>query len=256
MFKGGAMPDSGLISKIADSKKVLELNLKKACELSASRGGAVSKDSVDFLLSALFVRICTTARTILMMAPSDASINSIWDYASLGTILRNIIDAMNSFLYLADRSLSKDDKDCRFWLFSLHDAVTRQKLFEFRGSKQEASACNERAEEMRSLLQTNPTFLALDPKQQKHYLKGADAFLLSKEQIIEKNGGNREDFLGLYKFLSANAHSYPMGFFKMNEQDFGTGVYSEIEGEYTEMILCLTGSHLEALCIAYRQYLE
>ena len=87
-----------------------------------------------------------------MMAPKDNSIESIWDYSSLGTLLRNIMDALNSFLYLADRSLSQEDKDCRFWLFSLHDAVTRQKVFEFMGSQKEAEDCKERAEEMRDLL--------------------------------------------------------------------------------------------------------
>jgi len=250
------MPNSELSSNVETSKERLKVSLMKAHKLSASRGGEISDHSVDFLLSAIFVRICTTARTISMMAPKDNSIESIWDYASLGTLLRNIMDALNSFLYLADRSLSKEDKDCRFWLFSLHDAVTRQKVFEFRGSQKEVEDCKNRAEEMRDLLRNNATFLALDDKKQKHYLKATDAFLLSKEQIIESNGGSREDFLGLYKFLSANAHSYPMGFFKMSEQEFGKGVHSAIEESYTDMILNLTSSHLDSTCIAYENYLQ
>lgn len=186
----------------------------------------------------------------------DNSITSIWDYASLGTLLRNIMDALNSFLYLADRSLSTEEKDCRFWLFSLHDAVTRQKIFEFRGVKDLAEDCKIRAEEMRELLCNNSTFQVLEERKQKHYLKGADAFLLNKEQIIKSNGGNSDDFLGLYKFLSANAHSYPMGFFKMGEQEFGKGIHSRIEESYTEMILCLTASHLDSAFIAYENYLQ
>jgi hypothetical protein len=250
------MPKSDLISNTENSLSQLEESLKKAYKLSTSRAGEVSEHSVDFLLSAIFVRICTTARTISMMAPKDKSIDSIWDYASLGTLLRNVMDALNCFLYLADSSLSKDEKDCRFWIFSLHDAVTRQKVFEFRGSQNEAEACKNRAEEVRELLRQNSTFIALEEKKQNHYLKGNDAFLLSKEQIIEASGGRREDFLGLYKFLSANAHSYPMGFFKMSEQEFGKGVHSEIEEEYTGMILSLTSSHLDSLCLAYEQYLQ
>lgn len=256
IFQGEFMPNSELSSNVEASKERLKASLKRAQELSASRRGEISDHSVDFLLSALFVRICTTARTISMMAPKNNSIESIWDYSSLGTLLRNIMDALNSFLYLADRSLSREDKDCRFWLFSLHDAVTRQKIFEFRGAQNEAEACKNRAEEMRVLLCNNATFLALDVKKQKHYLKATDAFLLSKEQIIEANGGSREDFLGLYKFLSANAHSYPMGFFKMSEQEFGKGVHSAIEESYTDMILSLTSSHLDSACIAYKNYLQ
>lgn len=250
------MPNSELSSNVEASKGRLKVSLKRAQELSALRSGEISDHSVDLLLSAIFVRICTTARTISMMAPKDNSIESIWDYASLGTLLRNIMDALNSFLYLADRSLSKEDKDCRFWLFSLHDAVTRQKVFEFRGAQIEAEACKSRAEEVRDLLRDNATFLTLDDKKQKHYLKATDAFLLSKEQIVETNGGSREDFLGLYKFLSANAHSYPMGFFKMSEQKFGKGVHSAIEESYTDMILNLTSSQLDSACIAYENYLQ
>lgn len=250
------MPNSVLNPSIETSKHQLKISLKKAQKLSTSMAREISEHSIDFLLSAIFVRICTTGRTILMMAPSDNSITSIWDYASLGTLLRNIMDALNSFLYLADRSLSTEEKDCRFWLFSLHDAVTRQKIFEFRGVKDMAEDCKIRAEEMRELLCNNSTFQVLEEKKQKHYLKGADAFLLSKEQIIKSNGGNSDDFLGLYKFLSANAHSYPMGFFKMGEQEFGKGTHSRIEESYTEMILCLTASHLDSAFIAYENYLQ
>tara|TARA_B110000196_G_scaffold217278_1_gene186578 strand:+ start:311 stop:1081 length:771 start_codon:yes stop_codon:yes gene_type:complete len=256
MFQGEFMPNSDLNFSVEGSLNSLKESLRNAHDLSASRVGEMSEHSIDFLLSAIFIRICTTARTISMMAPKDNSIESIWDYASLGTLLRNIMDALNSFLYLADKSLSKEDKDCRFWLFSLHDAVTRQKIFEFRGSQKESASCKTRAEGMRDLLRKNSTFMSLDGKKQKHYLKGTDAFLLSKEQVVEANGGNREDFLGLYKFLSANAHSYPMGFFKMGEQEFGRGIYSEIEEEYTIMILSLTSSNLDSLCIAYEQYLQ
>ena len=165
------MSNSNLSPDIKTSINKLKESLKMAQELSASQCGEISEHSIDFLLSAIFVRICTTARTISMMAPADNSTKSIWDYASLGTLLRNIMDALNSFLYIADKSLSKEDKDCRFWLFSLHDAVTRQKVFEFRGSYLEAEACKNRAEEMRDLLRSNTTFMALDDKKQKHYLK-------------------------------------------------------------------------------------
>lgn len=256
MFHGESMTITNLSSSTESSLIQLKESLKKAYNLSASREGEISQHSVDFLLSAIFVRICTTARTISMMAPKDKSIESIWDYASLGTLLRNVMDALNSFLYLADGTLSNDEKNCRFWIFSLHDAVTRQKVFEFRGSQNEADACKARVEEMRALLRQNSTFTSLEGKKQKHYLKGNDAFLLSKEQIIEAKGGSREDFLGLYKFLSANAHCYPMGFFKMSEQEFGKGVHSEIEEEYTNIILSLTASHLDSLCLAYEQYLR
>ena len=73
------MPNSKLSSNVEASKDRLKVSLTKAQELSASRGGEISDHSVDFLLSAIFVRICTTARTISMMAPKDNSVDSIWD---------------------------------------------------------------------------------------------------------------------------------------------------------------------------------
>ncbi|EMK3316769.1 hypothetical protein V8043_004231, partial [Vibrio vulnificus] len=232
----------------------LKTTLRSAQEFSQRNSGEMAEHSIDFILSALYVRMCTTARTILLAAPKDTTTNSIWDYASFGTLLRNIIDALNSFMYLADKSITKEEKECRFLLFSLHDAVTRQKVFEFRGSAEQAELCRARASEVKISLSSNEYFKSLTENKQKHYLKGNDPFLLSKEEIIEANGGRRDDFLGLYKFLSANAHSYPMGYFKMAENEFGRGIHSFVEEEYTEMILQLTAGQLNVALWIYQNY--
>ncbi|EHH0712048.1 hypothetical protein M5215_004285 [Vibrio vulnificus] len=238
------------------ARQELENTLKITQEFSIKNSSKVAVHSVDWVLSALFVRMCTTARTILLSSPRSKCTSEVWDYASHGTLLRNVIDALNSFMYLAQSGISENEKNCRFLLFSLHDAVTRKKIFEFRGSLEEAKLCSEREDEVKQDLKANSFFMDLPEKKQKHYLKGTDPFLLSKEEIIEAYGGAREDFLGLYKFLSANAHSFPMGYFKMSENDFGKGLHSQIEEEYTAMILQLTSSHLNVAKQVYANYQE
>jgi hypothetical protein len=232
----------------------LKTTLCSAQEFSVKSSGKLAEHSIDFLLSALYIRMCTTARTILLSAPQGTTSDSIWDYASFGTLLRNIIDALNSFMYLADKSITDEEKNCRFLLFSLHDSVTREKIFNFRGSSEQAELCKVRASEVKDSLASNDHFKSLTDKKQTHYLKGNDPFLLSKEEIIEKNGGRKEDYLGLYKFLSANAHSYPMGYFKMADDEFGRGIHSLVEENYTEMILQLTAGQLKVAIWVYQNY--
>ncbi|MFY6043017.1 hypothetical protein ACOUVZ_10805 [Acinetobacter baumannii] len=60
---------------------------------------------------------------------------------------------------------------------------------------------------------------------------------------------NKNDFRLWYKLLSANIHSYPMGFFRMIDGDRGTGVHSELEENYSAVALDLAESYLKRACI-------
>lgn len=221
------------------------------CQAYSERGGETADSSLDFMLSALYVRICTIGRSIQSYLPKFTGLDSHWDYASVGSIVRNLIDALNSFLYLSEvylpeSNLSDSESECRLLIFELHDAVTRRKVFEFRGGGEKINDCKVRANEVIQELESNEFFKSLPQSRRKHFLKGTDPFLIQKEEIIQRNGGDRDHFLGLYKFLSAHAHSYPMGYFNMHENDCGRGIHCDMEEEYMEMMAQLTSQHLLA----------
>ncbi|WHR59319.1 hypothetical protein [Acinetobacter haemolyticus] len=59
---------------------------------------------------------------------------------------------------------------------------------------------------------------------------------------------NKNDFRYWYKLLSANVHSFPMGFFRMIDGNRGTGVHSEVEEKYSAIALELAESYLIRGC--------
>ncbi len=233
---------------------LLELsNTLSDCQKSSVREGVIAKCNLDSLLSALYVRICTIGRSIYYYSPKSIDSSSHWDYASIGSIVRNLIDALNSFIYLAEEDLSDSESECRLLIYELQDTKTRRKIFEFRNNLKEATDAAKREEEVKKDLEVNSFFKNLTEKRQKHFLKGIDPCLIDKEEIIRINGGDTKQFLGLYKFLSANAHSYPMGFYKMNEKGSGRGIHCTIEEEYTEMMLQLTTAQLQTAKEVYER---
>ena len=85
-------------------------------------------------------------------------------------------------------------------------------------------------------LEETEYFKLLCEKQQKHCLKGNNAFFKSQDELIEAASCNVDEFR--YRFLSNHTHSYPMGFYRMAEIGRGTGVESKSEVECSGM--CLT----------------
>lgn len=68
--------------------------------------------------------------------------------------------------------------------------------------------------------------------------------MLSREDIEERSGLNKREFRLWYKLLSANAYSFPMGFYHIGPGERGLGVKTEIEVEYISKALRLSESYL------------
>ena len=68
--------------------------------------------------------------------------------------------------------------------------------------------------------------------------------MISREDIEERSGLNKKEFRLWYKILSANAHSFPMGFYHMIGGERGLGVKTRIEVKYISMALNLSESYL------------
>ena len=101
-----------------------------------------------------------------------------------------------------------------------------------------------KADELRVRLNENTYFMSMPEKQRKKFLKGGDAYLFSLEDIAEHAGVDRSTFRWIYKLLSSHVHGLPMSFYRMDSQERGRGVYSEIEEGYTSFCFSFTTSLL------------
>ena len=136
--------------------------------------------------------------------------------------------------YLCVDKVSCDELNARRKLFNLHDYYSRVKMFSYASENIEDKEIESLV--IKELIETK-YFITLSEKQQKHYLKGDNSFFISREDIEEKTGTDKSDFKFMYKLLSSNTHSFPMGFYGMVDGGRGTGVKSEVEVAYSGLAL-------------------
>ena len=61
--------------------------------------------------------------------------------------------------------------------------------------------------------------------------------MLSQDEIVIRVNIKKEEFRYMYRFLSAQVHSLPLSFYRMDEQDRGRGTHSETEEKYTQLCI-------------------
>jgi hypothetical protein len=190
-----------------------------------------------FWASVLYTKICVTGLSLLILAPENEIANkkiTHWDFSSLFSLTRNLIECHQTFFYLCVDNVADDELKARRKLFNLHDYKSRAKLFSYSPKKLE----NEEIEKLvvEELLNTK-YFKNLNEKQQKHFLKGDNAFFISREEIEEKMGKDKNEFKLIYNLFSNNIHSFPMGFYGMIDSQRGIGEKSDIELKYSSLAL-------------------
>lgn len=199
----------------------------------------------------LFTKLCASSRSLRKLLDHDVSkaYKSDWDYSSAFSLTRNVMECYQTLFYLCFDNVSDDELRARKALFNVHDYYARKQLFSFFPNEINADKENIEIEQfVLQQLKNTDFFRNLDEKQRHRYLKGKDAFFMSREDIEEKEGMNKNEFRAWYKILSSNIHSYPMGFFRMIDGDRGTGVHSEIEEKYSAMALDLSEMYLIRGC--------
>lgn len=169
--------------------------------------------------------------------------DSHWDYGSVCTLTRTILETRLAFFYLGYESCSDEEWKCRWAIFCLHDEASRQKMLEgIVGSTftpEEQAEYDQHMLEHRSTLQSNPYFTALSPGDQRRYLQGKQAYLQPLEDIALRCRIEKEQFRFFYTFMSQHAHSFPVSYFRMEEGNRGRGIHSDLEEQYHLMCMGL-----------------
>lgn len=210
--------------------------IKLAVKISKLGARRKVEDKI-FWACILYTKMCVTGLSILILCPENETAektNSHWDFSSLFSLTRNLMECYQTMFYLCLDKVGSNELKARRKLFNLHDYYSRKKLFSFTSENSE----DKKIEDFVILELTKTVyFQQLEEKQQKHFLKGDNAFFISREDIEEKSGMNKNDFKLLYKLFSSNTHSFPMGFYGMLDAERGTGVKSQVEIEYSGLAL-------------------
>lgn len=183
----------------------------------------------------LFTKLCVTGRSILILSPNNTIATAKiphWDFSSLFSLTRNLIECYHVFFYLCIDDIPYDEYKARKQLLNLHDFHSRKTLL-----STENSGNNAIEQSIIDELTSTEYFKNLDQKQQKHFLRGANSFFISREEIEARAGNDKNNFKILYKLFSSNTHSYPLGFYRMLDASRGTGVKSDTEVGYSALAL-------------------
>jgi hypothetical protein len=161
---------------------------------------------------------------------------------------RSLLEIRLAFFYLCTEECPREEWECRWNIFNLHDCMSRIRLFEeMPGGSQDIPSFTAQAVELRERLHTNSFFASLPERDKKRLLHGGHAYLHSLENIAARAGVEVNTFRLLYKLLSSHVHGLPLSFYRMGEQERGRGVHSEVEEGYTQLCLSFAISLLAAV---------
>ena len=223
-----------------ESYKKYESALLECTKLSQECAGIPSPTSSHFYSSLLFTKLCNCAHSIGHLAPKPDQIgkDAHWDYSSVASLTRDLIECYLTFYYLCIDKCSSEEWNARWQLMNLHNHLSRVKMFnaldmDYEEKEEAKSVKNEVIENLKS----NKWFRKLSDKQQAHFLKGKNAFFKSQDEILTASGGDVSDFRFKYIFASNHTHTFPMGFYRMADGNRGRGVESQVEIQYTGLCL-------------------
>lgn len=218
--------------------------ISAATGVSQGAAGRRSVTNKHYWASILFTRLCGAGISLLLLLPRNRRIRATidhWDFAAVAALGRQVVESYFAFFYLCVDRVSKDEWQCRWNVFNLHDCVSRKRLFEtLKISGDDVHGFEEQAEELRARLKGNEYFTSLEGKRQREILKGKSAYLLSQDEIIVRLGGDIAHFRGLYQFMSAHVHTYPLSFYRIGKER-GRGLENRVEKNY----ICMTLDYLD-----------
>jgi len=190
--------------------------------------------------SILFTRLCTFSISILSLCP-DSQMNPKglhWDFASIGTLTRNLFECALVFFYLGIEDVSEEEMKVRLMVMDLHDCTARARMSRDLVQENNASKKYEECKEnLTKKLTEDAFFIKLPASVQKSVLKGQRSCIYSQDEILTRMGEDASWARGFYHFLSSHTHSLPVGFSRMAEHNRGHGGENDIEKCYVSAAL-------------------
>lgn len=225
---------------------MLDNVVRECMYVSRSYSGISSPSAKHYYASVLFTALVTKGVTLAQIMPFTPWVDKRiehWDYASAAGMVRTMLELRIAFYYLCSDECDETEWECRWHLFTLHDCVSRIRMFAAVDSNEEVAKLSQAADEIRDRLRGNTFFDLLPEKKKKSVLHGQSAYLFPLEDIAEKAGVEKTQFRWLYVLLSSHVHALPMSFFRIGEER-GRGLPTPVEEGYTSICLSLASTFL------------
>jgi hypothetical protein len=206
--------------------------------------------------SVLFTRLCTFATSILWLCPgSKLNPNGLhWDFGSIATLSRNLLECSLIFFYLGIEDVSEQEMNVRLIVMDLHDCHARNQLRRNLAKVKDAgpSIYDDAIVNLSNKLKNDPFFKELPSHDQKNIFKGQRACIYSQSQILSRMGEDASWIRAYYHFLSSHTHSLPLGFSRMAEHGRGHGGENVVDKAYITYALDFNSKILKK-CTAQMQ---
>jgi hypothetical protein len=200
----------------------------------------------------LYTRLTVTSVSIIHLLPLNRMFPTtweFWDFFSVATLARNLIENYHMFYYVAVDKISDEERDFRLKLLSFHLNNEKYKLYsEFKAQRETLEDFETNLPKDKEDLKNHSFFKALSKEKAGKILAGKEAMYLSHKEISEKISFKTDEFVPLYRLFSNHTHSSPFAYFTMSNER-GRGEENDAEISYLSMTLDFCIKYLSAAII-------
>ena len=201
----------------------------------SSNAGAINTSTRYIRTTQLFTRMTISGFSFLCLLPGSSlakTHDEFWDWPSIASIARNIVETYHLFWYLADPALSEKEVCMRIDLMRFHLNCEKFKLYKEQGAPEEVlREFEEGLPKDRAALAADPVFVALPKELRSRLLKGKTPMHLTHAQIAERLSFLNGQFRPMYRLFSNQVHSTPFSF-QSQSNDRGRGFENDAERFY------------------------
>jgi hypothetical protein len=196
----------------------------------------------------IFTCICGAAVALIRAAPLSRWTRSDfqnWALSGIAAHARAIIEGQLLFFYIMETPESTNAWSAKLNVMHLNDCVRRISLHTNIGSAEAVKGFEVQAEELRNRLRGNEYFLTLPQQIQKRCLDGDSPMIVSRNEMLDKMGWDRNHFRAIFDLLSQHAHILPLSFYRIEPNGRGSGLENPSDRGYISMMLLACADVLE-----------
>lgn len=200
----------------------------------------------------LYTRLTVTSLSIIHLLPKNRlfpSKSEFWDFFSVASLARNLIENYHMFYYVGVDKVSEEEMDFRLKLLTYHLNNEKYQLYsDFKAGKEVLEEFEKNLPIAKESLKNHSFFKNIEKEKAKKILKGKEAMYLTSKEISERIQFDTDDFLPLYRLFSNHTHSSPLAYYTMSN-DRGRGEENEAEVSYLSMTIDFCIKYLSAAII-------
>ncbi len=236
--------------------------LENSILLSRNTGGHPAETHRHYWASILFLRLCSTATSLLHLCPQSPTNEAWthWDFSSLAPLVRCLVRTGVHLFYFGTEEVGEDESRARILLLQMWDAGDRARLFQDLSlDDQQRLDFEAKAAQLFGELQQTPFFANLPPEQQTALIRGEVAQVIDEDQILDRmelfNGKER----ALLRFVLSHAEGSPLSYYRTGNHNRGTGAENDSDQQNTSTAIdaasdILTNAH-KGMQFLFREHL-